>query len=34
MISFFIGVCFGAAAGLMLAALLRANDDVSRGHPA
>lgn len=31
---FFAGLAVGAAAGFVLAALLRANDDdVSRGHP-
>jgi hypothetical protein len=37
MILFFSGLMIGAAAGMILAALLSANhddDDVSRGHPA
>lgn len=35
MILFLSGLCVGAAAGMILAALLSANDDdISRGHPA
>ncbi len=34
MLLFFGGIMIGAAIGLLVAALIRANDDdVSRGHP-